>query len=251
MLAGSLTFFSVMAVIPFCLLLLTLFNQILGANEEFLRFFVSKLEALFPDITYEFTDKIIKLVSVKGIGGVTLLLYAFQSYQLFLSLEFAMKSIFKGSNRRSLIFSLILSVLVVTCIILLIIISFAASSAISMLSHYEALFPFLQIGKITSFLIGFVLPIILVFIAVTTLYIIVPKQKIRLKNALAGAFITTVFLEAAKHVFTILIGEVFDLGVIYGSLTVSIIFFLWVYYSWCIFLIGAETVYLLEKSSSN
>ncbi len=247
MLAGSLTFFSVMAVIPFCLLLLALFNYILGANEDFLRFFISRLDALFPDITSEFTDKIIKLVSVKGIGGITVLLYAFQSYQLFLSIEFAMKSIFKGSKRRSLIFSLILSILMVTSIILLILISFAASSAISMLLHYESLFPFLQIGKITGFLIGFVVPIILVFISVTALYIIVPKQKIRLKNAFAGAFITTIFLEAAKHIFTILIGEVFDLGLIYGSLTVSIIFFLWVYYSWCIFLIGAETVHLLEE----
>lgn len=250
MLAGSLTFFSIMAVIPFCLFLLTLFNHIVGANEDFLKFFTSKLETFFPDITSEFIDKIIKLISVKGIGGVTLLLYAFQSYQLFLSLEFAMKSIFKGSKRRNLIFSLILSVLMVTSIILLILVSFAASSAISMLMHYEALFPFLQIGKITSFLIGFVVPIILVFIAVTTLYIIVPKQKVRLKSALVGAFITTIFLEAAKHIFTVLIGEVFDLGVIYGSLTVSIIFFLWVYYSWCIFLIGAETVYLLENKNN-
>lgn len=247
MIAGSLTYFSIMAVIPLCLLLLTLFNYILGANEEFLKFFVVKLQNLFPEITSEFTDKIIRLLSVQGIGTITLLLYSLQSYQLFLSLEFAMKAIFKQSVRRNMLLSLILSMLLVTLIIFLILSSFLASSAISMLVYYEEILSFIKIDRITAFLLGFVVPIILIFIAVTSLYIIVPKRKVRLKNAFTGAFLTTIFLEGANHLFAFIIGEVLDLGVIYGSLSVSIIFFLWVFYSWCIFLIGAEIVHILEE----
>lgn len=247
MLAGSLTFFSIMAVIPFCLLLLTFFNYILGTNEEFVKFFVIKLEGLFPEITSEFTDKIIKLLSVEGIGKITLILYTFQSYQLFLSLEFAVNTIFKNKVRRHFLISLILSLLLVTFIIFLILISFVASSAISMLTHYEEILSFLQIGRITGFLIGFVVPVILIFVAVTSLYLIVPRQRVKLRNAFAGAFLTTIFLEAAKHIFTFVIGEVFDLGLIYGSLSITIIFLLWFFYSWCIFLIGAEIVYELEE----
>lgn len=247
MLAGSLTFFSIMAVIPFCLLLLTFFNYILGTNEEFLKFFVLKLEGLFPEITSEFTDKITKFLSVKGIEKITLILYAFQSYQLFLSLEFAADAIFKKKIRRHFLTSLILSMLLVTFIIFLILISFAASSAISMLMRYEEFLPFLKVDRITGFLIGFVVPVILLFVAVTSLYLIVPKQKVRLRNAFAGAFLTTIFLGAAKHIFTFVIGKVLDLGVIYGSLSITIIFLLWFFYSWCIFLIGVEIVHLLEE----
>ncbi len=247
MLAGSLTFFSIMAAIPFCLLLLTFFNYILGTNEEFLRFFVIKLEKLFPAITLEVTEKIIKLLSIRGIEGISFVLYAFQSFQLFLCLEFTSNIIFKSRGRRHFLISFFLSLVLVTLIIILILISFIVSSIISMLAQYEEIPSFLQIGKITGFLLGAIVPLTLVFVAVTSLYVIVPRHKVKLKNALIGALFTTIFLEAAKHIFTFVIGEVIDFGIIYGSLSVTMIFLLWIFYSWCIYLVGAEIVEILEK----
>lgn len=251
MLAGSLTFFSIMAFIPFCLLLLTLFNYILGENEEFLRFFTSRLDKLFPDITYKVTEKVIKLISIKGVGGLTIFLYALQSYQLFLCLDFSMKAIFKNGSRRNLLSSLVLSLLLITLMIILIFISFLASTAITMLIYYQDLLPFIEISKITGVLIGVILPTVLVLTAITFVYLIVPRQKIKLKNAIFGAFLTTLFLEIAKYIFTVLMAKVLNLGILYGSLSASIILSLWIYYSWCIFLIGAETINILEKGRAN
>ncbi len=246
MLAGSLTFFSVVAIIPFCLLLLTFFNYILGANEEFLKFFIVKLERLFPEITPEFTGGLKKIFFISGIEGITLVVYAFQSYQLFLSLEFALNIIFKTQLHRHFLISFILSLGLVTWIVILILASFAASSAITMLIYYEEMLPFLEVGRITSFLIGFAVPMLLVFIAVASVFLIVPKKRANIRNALAGAFLTTIFLEGAKYLFTIIMGKALNLGLIYGSISVSIVFLLWVFYSWCIFLIGAEIVHILE-----
>jgi uncharacterized BrkB/YihY/UPF0761 family membrane protein len=42
--------------------------------------------------------------------------------------------------------------------------------------------------------------------------------------------------------------NVFKLGTIYGPLSAFVIFLLWVFYSSCIFLIGAEVVHNLEVS---
>lgn len=53
----------------------------------------------------------------------------------------------------------------------------------------------------------------------------VPKIRVGFKNALAGVFLTTIFLEAAKYVFTLIIGKVLNLGLVYRSLSVSIAFF--------------------------
>lgn len=245
--AGSLTFFSIVAVIPFCLLLLTLFNYVLGTNEEFMRFFVVTLQKLFPAITVEFTEKIIKLLSIKGIEEITLLLYAFQSFQLYLCLEFASNAIFKRRGRRHFLISFFLSLILVTLIIILILLSFGASSAITMLSQYREIPTFMHIDKITGFLLAVVVPLVLVFVAVASLYVIVPRYRIKLKYALVGALFTTVFLELAKYIFTFVMKEVIDFGVIYGSLSVTVVFLLWIFYSWCIFLIGAEIVEELEE----
>jgi len=53
-------------------------------------------------------------------------------------------------------------------------------------------------------------------------------------------------MEAAKYIFTFYVVKVVRLGAVYGPLSAFIIFLLWVFYSSCIFLIGAETVHNLE-----
>lgn len=246
MLAASLTFYSVTAIIPFCLLLLTFFDYIIGPDKAFPEFFANGLERLFPEITSEFMGKLKALLATRGIGGITLILYIFQSYQFFIALEFALNLVLKTKVYRHFVISVVLSLLLVTWFVILILASFGGSSLIAMLIYYKDMFPFLEIDRITRFLIGFVIPMLLVFIAVASVFLIVPKKKIRLRNALIGAFFTTLFLEGAKYIFTIIIGNILNLGLIYGSLSVSIIFLLWVFYSWCIFLIGAEIVHILE-----
>ena len=49
----------------------------------------------------------------------------------------------------------------------------------------------------------------------------------------------------AKHIFTWYVGTVIVYGTIYGPLTAFIVFLLWVFYSSCIFLVGAEIVHSL------
>ncbi len=247
MLAGSISYFTMMAIIPFCLLLVTIIGHFLGTDEELLRFFTTKLVGLFPKITYEITDEIKKIISYSGIGQLTVILYVLLSYQLFSSLETALNVIFKTKAKRPFIISLVLSLFIITLIIAFIMVSFGATSAISALKTLKEFFPQLKIGKITGFLIRFVVPLILVFLTVTTLYIFLPKKRIRLNHALSGALFTAVFLEAAKHLFTLYVVQVAKLGTIYGPLSAFVIFLLWMFYSSSIFLIGAEVVNNLDS----
>jgi membrane protein len=77
------------------------------------------------------------------------------------------------------------------------------------------------------------------------MYIFFPKMKVRISYAFAGAFFAAVFLEIAKHIFTWYVGTVVKFGTIYGPLTAFFVFLLWVFYSSCIFLVGAEFVHNL------
>ncbi len=248
MLAASISYFTMMAIVPFCLLLVTIFGYFLGEHEDLLRFFSAKLVGFFPKITSEITNELRKIISYKGIGQFTFILYGLLSYQLFSSLETAINVIFKTRSKRSFIISFILSLFIITLIIAFILASFGATAAISMLKTLQEFFPDVKIGKITGFVIKFVVPLILVFLTAATLYIFLPKKRIRLSCALSGALFTAILLEAAKHTFTLYVVKVAKLGTIYGPLSAFVIFLLWVFYSSCIFLVGAEVVRNLEDS---
>ncbi len=248
MLAGSLSYFSMMAIVPFCLFLVTIFGYFLGEEKAFYQFLSARLTSYFPEVTSAITEELRRIITYKGLGKLSLVLYGFLSYQLFSSLEVATNVIFKVRVKRSFVVSVILSLVIVTAIIALFLISFSATSLISMLRPIQELFPGLKVGKATVFLIRFVIPFVLMFVTVAILYIFLPKKRVTFRHAFSGALFTAVFLEAAKHLFTLYVVNVFRLGTIYGPLSAFVIFLLWVFYSACIFLIGAEVVHNLEVS---
>lgn len=242
MLAASLSYFTMMAVVPFCLFLITLFGYFLGYYPDFYSFLVNRLRYLFPTATDEITREIVKLITHKGLGKVSLLLYGFLSLQLFYSLENSLNVIFRIRKKRHFFFSVMISVFILTFIMLILTISFGAATLIPLLSVLKEYFPVVKIGRVTGFLIRYVVPFILVLLTVTILYILLPKVRIRISSAFWGALFTTGLLELAKHVFTWYVGSVGEFGRIYGPLTAFIVFLLWTYYSSSIFLIGAEVV---------
>ncbi len=245
MLAGSMSYFTMMALVPFCLFLITVLGHILGQYPDFYKFFLSKLTGFFPTVTQQITDDLKKIITYKGLGKFSLLLYGVLSYQVFASVETALNTIFKVKRKRHVIFSMFVSLAVVTLLIALLTLFFAAASLMPLLRDLGPALSGIKIGKITKFLLQFVLPFVLVFFSITLLYVMVPTTKVRLAEALTGALFATSLLEAAKHVFTWYVGSVSQLGKIYGPLTAFVMFLLWLYYSSGIFLIGAEIAHNL------
>lgn len=246
MLAGSISYFSMMALIPFCLFMITLFGYLLGNDASMLKYFASKLAGFFPKAASEVTNELGKIISYKQLGHVSIAVYAVLSFQLFASLENAINVIFKTEKKRHFALSLILQVLVLTLIMIFIILSFGATSAISLLTELKDYFPQIKISRFTGFLIKYIVPFVLIALSVAVMYILLPVKKVKVKHALAGALMTTLLLETAKNIFTFYVAKVIKLGTIYGPLTAFIIFLLWVFYSASIFLVGAELVHNLE-----
>jgi membrane protein len=243
MFAASMSYFTMMAIVPFCLFVITLFGYLLGYYPDFYNFFLRRLVNFFPEVTNEIMQDISKLISYKGIGKVGLVLYGLLSYQVFASYEAALNAIFKVKTKRHFILSVFISLSVVTLIIALLMLSFAATSIVPLLKALSPFLPGLRIGKITQFIIRFIVPFVLVFLVVTMLYILIPNTRVSFFNSFRGAMFTTILLEIAKYIFTWYVNSVVGLGKIYGPLTAIISFLLWVYYSSSIFLIGAEIVH--------
>ena len=247
MLAGALSYFFMMALVPFCLFLIAIFGYILGHYPGFYEFFTIRLVSFFPEITNELTNQLGKLITFKGLGSFSIVLYAVLSFQVFSSIESALNVIFEVKKKRTFFWSLLLSSIIVTIVIVVILVSFVATSLVPLLKMkmLSQVFPGFRIGLITAFLIQYVIPFLMVFFMAAVMYVFLPRMRVKVSYAAAGALFSSLFLEAAKHIFTWYVGSVMKFGTIYGPLTAVVVFLLWVFYSACIFLIGAEMVHNL------
>jgi len=242
-LAASISYFSMMALVPFCLLLITLFGHLLGNYPDFYSFFLNRLASLFPSAADDISKDVIGLLSHKGLGKVSLVLYGILSFQVYASIENSLDRIFKVKKGRTFLCSVVVSVVVTTLVIVLIMVSFAAASFVPVITVLKPYLPGVRISGVTGFLIRFVIPSAMMLFAITAAYRIIPRAKIKLRDAFIGGCFTTVFLEIAKYLFTWYVEDIARLGRVYGPLTAVIVFLLWMFYSSSLFLIGAEIVY--------
>ncbi|MDX9715206.1 MAG: YihY/virulence factor BrkB family protein [Dissulfurispiraceae bacterium] len=247
MLAGSISYFSMMALIPLCLFIITLFGYFLGNDTELLKYFSSKLINFFPKATSEIASQLQKIITYKKIGHISILIYGLLSFQLLSALETATNSIFKTEKKRHFALSFILQVLILTLIAVLIVMSFGATSAISLLTELKDYFPHIKISAFTKFVIKYIVPFVLITLSVAVMYILLPVRRVKISSALKGAFFTAVMYETAKNLFTFYVAKATHLGTVYGPLSAFTIFLLWVYYSASIFLTGAELVHNIEN----
>ncbi len=82
--------------------------------------------------------------------------------------------------------------------------------------------------------------------AFTLIYLVVPTKRIRLKHALLGGLVATVFFEIAKQGFAWYVSNNQTYQNIYGALSTIPIFLLWIYISWLIILFGAMVARSLD-----
>lgn len=248
MLAASLSFFSIMAMVPLCLFLISVLAHFMEINAEFLGFFTDRLAAMFPDITEKITGALRKIITYSGMGRLSLALYAILSFQFYWAMQTAINVIFKSQKKRMLIVTLFISFLVVSLMLGFLLLSFTLAGAVNFINDMAHGIPWIEVTALTRFMFKFILPLVLATCMLMTIYKLMPTKRISIRNAFKGALATAFMLEIAKHIFTLYVSNVLKLGTIYGSLSSFVIFMLWIYYSTSLFLVGGELVNNLENT---
>lgn len=247
LLSSGIAFDLVICLIPLILLILAFIGTYLYSDREVLNHIRRYLENLIPSLDPRIMKNILmivrhrKIVGVVGIGG---LIWA--STWIFSSIRTALNMIFQVKRGQGILHGKAVDLLMVLLAGTLLLVSMILSSGVAFIrgSHSSLL---LGSGLITKFLLKYIIPFFFTFGMFFLIYKVVPNRRIHLKTAFHAALFTSLLWETAKQFFGWYVLHLGKFSVIYGSLGTLAIFFLWIYYSAAILLLGGEVAFFLEK----
>jgi membrane protein len=245
--SAALSFFSILDIVPLCIFSIGVAGYVLGSDDEIFRFILERLLGVFPVVTEAVTAELKRLIQFKQVAVTSLVLYAFFSFQLYRGVHRALASVFGTRESVTFLDVIVKPVVLVTLVFFLLLLSFILTTMVPMLSRFEL--AFVDLKALVPVLLRYVLPLLLVQFTALIVYVLVPVRNVRVDDAFWGGLFTAVMMEAAKHLFTWYVGSVSRLGTMYGSMAVFVTFLIWLYYSWAIFLIGAEMVRVLGEGA--
>ena len=230
-LSAGIAFNLLINLIPFILLLLALVGTVLYNDQEVLdyihAYFRDVAPALDPKVTSNLMD-VIQNRQIVGILGFVGLLWF--STWVFSSLRIALNIVFRTEKSRRMLRGIAVDLLMILLVGILLLVSMILSSIGAFLPGYQGRIP-VAIGPTIQWILKFLLPFSLTVCMFFLIYKIIPNRRVHLKSALQAALFAGLLWELAKHLFAWYVVHLAEYSIFYGSLSASIIFILWVYYS--------------------
>ncbi len=234
--AGSLTFTTVLALVPILTVALAIFTAFPLFNT-----FRTSLEAYFVQnlmpkgiantILGYLTQFATKATRLSAVGGVALMLTAFATMAM---IDRAFNQIWQVKRSRPLVQRVLVYWAIVTLGPLLIGISISATSYLfTATSGVVKAVPF--VGAVFYTLVS----ILFTTGAYTLLYTTVPNRSVAWQDAAWGGLVAALAFEVAKRGFAQFVTHFPTYTIVYGALAAIPIFLVWIYLSWLITLVGA------------
>ncbi len=240
MMAASLSFFTVLAVVPLVTVAASLMAAF-GLLEVEGGALFDTLYQVFPDVASGIASYLGEVATesaqaVGGIGAITLLIIGLV---LFNAIEETLTRIWRGAHDRSMIIKMLTFYAMITFGPVLI--------ALSIVQTASAHFYLTQIGIDVS-LVDQLLPVGYGLIAFTLLYKLVPNADVKWRTALVGGVYAAVAFELAKWGFNLYVNQLLlhTYDRVYGALALIPIGLIWVYVTWLVILIGAELAFAFQ-----
>lgn len=246
-LSSGITFNIFITLIPFMFLVLAAVGSYLHSDQEVLEhirvYLRNAAPTMDPKIMSDLMDVIARRQAIGLLGFAGSVWF---STWLFASLRVALNIVFKVEKPRGLIHAFGVDLLMVGAVGTLFLMNMALSSLFALLQGHSG--PFLVLARpAIQVTLRYLLPFFLTFCVYCLVYKVIPDEVIYFRSTLKVALFTSLFWEAAKHLFTWYVGNIAQYSLFYGSLSTLVVFVLWTYYSATIFVVGGELLYLLEK----
>jgi len=235
--AGSLTFTTVLALVPILTIALAIFTTfpLFNSSRASLEsYFVRNLmpQEIANTILGYLTQFSSKATSLSAVGAVALIVTA---VMMMLMIDRVFNQIWRVKTTRPITQRILVYWAIVTFGPLLIGASITLTSYVFTETNgvFRSSIPFSD-GVLYS-----TISILLTTVAFTLLYIVVPNRLVEWRDALCGGLLAAIAFEVVKRLFAVFVVQVPTYTVVYGAVAAFPIFLVWIYLGWLITLGGA------------
>lgn len=247
--ASSLTYYSLLALVPVIALFLGL-----ARGFELEQTLVNWLLKEFPEQKtiieplFEFANQALKHAKGGIIAGIGVALFLWAAIKILLNIEFVLNQIWEVSKGRTLPqrFTDYLALICLAPLIILIASGLPAivSSAFIALSSRVS-----EIQKLSAFVWPLLnlLPFVFLCLLFTFLYAFMPNTRVRLTPAFIAGILTGIIYQLVQWMYLYFQIGVSSLGAIYGTFAAVPLFLIWLHLSWVIILLGAKVTFAIQN----
>ncbi len=230
--AASLSFFTIFSMLPLLALLIVVISN-LPSFEEYSNLITKYiLDFINPTHSQALANSLGNFLSnADKLGSIGLFYLLFVFTMFFRDYEYIVNKIYHTKARALYkVFLLYFSFLVMIPIIFVVFVFF---STFMNFTFGQNIFIFFSI-----------------WVIFTILFILSANKKVSIKAAAISSFITLSVLSITKSLFGYYVSVNTTYATIYGSFSVVLFFFLWIYISWNIYLYGTKICSLINKDIS-
>lgn len=234
--AASLTFTTLLSLVPLITIALTLFSAFPVFDDFSTQIKAYLLDNLMPDRAGKIITHYMQQFaeSATRLTAFGILFLAVTAMLMMLTIDQAFNIIWRVSRPRPLLKRLVIYWAVLTLAPLLLGASLSLTSWLVGLSMgYAKHIPVFGVGALK------VLPIIFTTLAFAMLFRLVPNRYVPRTHALIGAIVAGVVFETMNRVFGYYISHFPTYKLVYGAFASVPIFLMWIYLSWLTILLGA------------
>lgn len=241
--AESISFCALLAIIPIGMFMVSIAGYFLGASQDAFQRIVDVAADVLPVSRDLFVANLQSVLDQRAsLGIVSIFVLVFISTILVGSIERSLDAIFKTASRRNFFHSRLLAIALIFWVTLLFSLPTMVQILEGLLIKYGFDVPLSELmsGRTYFFLVA--------FLAYLMMIVVVPNQKIYARYALLGGAFFAVGIGAAKWIFTeYLAFSMQRYNIVYGSLAAAVLFVVWIYYLSALMLFSAELVAAVQK----
>jgi len=243
--AASLAYTTLLALVP----LMTVSLSILAAFPVFQDVATKIQDIVFAnfvagsaDVVQSHIKQFTEAATQLSVTGLLFLIIT--AVMMIFNMETDFNAIWHVEKRRSGVSAFLIYWAVLTLLPLFIGVGFAVSTYVGSLSIVTDT---AEVLRIKQPLLE-ISPYLLTWIGFTILYATLPNCRVLVRHAIVGGLVAMLLFEMAKRGFAYYIGNFPTYQLLYGALAAIPIFFVWVYLSWVVVLIGAVVAHVVGNN---
>lgn len=235
--AGSLTFTTLLAIVPLFTVTITLTAKLAITRDLMLQLKLFVLKNFVPEMASRMVSTYVDQFALNAsrLTAIGLCIVAATGVAMLLTIENSFNGIWRTRRNRSWAHRLRWAVVLLLAGPFLIATSLSVSMFFVRLSRtFESTLPWLDDGLLRS------IPWVTTSIVLYMAYRWIPNRHVPARHALVGASIAAILFELMKALFVLYVAKVPTYSLIYGAFASIPIFLVWMFLCWLVVLVGAE-----------